>query len=382
MKKIVILGVTGSIGKSTLSVVRANPEAFKIVGVTGGKNWELMAEICAEFNPSLVAMEDVEAARLLATNISREVLQGEDGMVAAAEMPEADIVVSAIVGAAGLNPTLTALKSGKRVALANKEPLVMAGALVMKTARENNAEILPVDSEHSAIFQSLAGAPARTVNRIFLTASGGPFRNTPANEFANITPEMALNHPTWSMGKKITVDSATLMNKALEIIEAHWLFDVDCDKIEVVVHPQSIVHSMVEFTDSSIIAQLGVPSMELPIQYALTYPERIKGEVPRLDVTEVGRLTFEKPDRKKFPSLEFAYRASNAGGIMPAVMNAANEAAVNRFLEGKLSFPGIFGTIERCMDIMADSNCKDPGIEDIMNADEITRKIAAKEMAI
>jgi 1-deoxy-D-xylulose-5-phosphate reductoisomerase len=304
------------------------------------------------------------------------VLAGERGLVELATMPEADIVLVAIVGTAGLEPALAAIRAGKDLAVASKEILVMAGELVMSEARKHGVKVLPVDSEHSAIFQCLEGREPGDVKRLILTASGGPFRQTPREEFAKITVAQALKHPSWNMGPKITIDSATLFNKGLEMIEARWLFDVEVDRVDVVIHPQSVVHSMVEFLDGSILAQLSVPDMRYPIQYALTYPSRLPNSLPPTDLAKIGSLTFENPDHEKFPSLRLAREAGRAGGTMPAVFNAANEVAVARFVEGKVKFTGIFEIVEKVM--QAHRVVASPALDAILQADLWARKEAER----
>jgi 1-deoxy-D-xylulose-5-phosphate reductoisomerase len=348
-KNIVLLGATGSIGVSTQKVVADLPDHFRIVGLASRENVAGMAQAVRQFRPVQVAMTDRDKARELEKHISQPVVTGEQGLVELATMPEADIVLVAIVGTAGLEPALAAIRAGKDLAVASKEILVMAGELVMSEAKKHGVRVLPVDSEHSAIFQCLEGREPASVKRLILTASGGPFRQTPREKFAAITVAQALKHPSWSMGQKITIDSATLFNKGLEMIEARWLFDVEIDRVDVVVHPQSIVHSMIEFVDGSILAQLSVPDMRYPIQYALTWPHRLANSMPPTDLAKIGTLTFENPDVEKFPSLRLARQAGRVGGTMPAVFNAANEVAVARFVAGALKFTGIFETVERTM---------------------------------
>jgi 1-deoxy-D-xylulose-5-phosphate reductoisomerase len=349
MKSVCVLGSTGSIGTNTLRVTSSFPGAFRIVGLAGGRNFRLLADQVEAVRPLIVSALDEEACRELQSILRHRgypagqtrFVFGENGTIEVSCHPEADIVLAAISGAAGLLPTYQALDCGKRIALANKEALVMAGQIMMEKARERGVEILPVDSEHNAIHQCLRSAHPREVKRLILTASGGPFRDTAKERFPAITAEEALNHPTWSMGRKITIDSATLMNKGLEVIEASWLFGVAPDEVDVAVHPQSIVHSMVEFVDGSIVAQLGVTDMRIPIQYALTYPERWKCALPSLDIHKLSRLEFLEPDRQKFQCLDLAFRALRAGGTAPAVLNAANEVAVECFLNKKIGFDEI-----------------------------------------
>jgi len=354
MKAISILGSTGSIGCNTLKVVGFLGN-FRVVALGAGKNVEKLAEQISEFRPELVAVENESCAENLLREIHKtnakapKIEIGEKGLIAAATHEAAETVVSATVGAVGFVPTLRALEAGKRVALANKETLVMAGELMTKAARENKAEILPVDSEHNALHQCLRGESKKEVKRLILTASGGPFRTKSKQEIENATREEALNHPTWNMGDKVTIDSATLMNKGLEVIEARWLFDFSADEISVVVHPQSVVHSLVEMVDGSVIAQLGVTDMKHAIQYALTYPKRQPNCLPPLDFTKFSQLTFEEPDLEKFPCLALAYKALRSGGTMPAALSAANEIAVEAFLDGKIPLSDVPKIIENVM---------------------------------
>jgi 1-deoxy-D-xylulose-5-phosphate reductoisomerase len=353
MKRITLLGATGSVGLRTLELVSSFPEEFQVVGLAArGSNVDRLADLCRKYSPRAVALLDAGAvdrlARLL-TPPRPELLTGPDGLAALARDVDADVVVSALVGGAGLLPTMAAILAGRTVALANKETLVMAGSLMTAAARQRGVKLLPVDSEHSAIFQCLVGHNRGDVHRILLTASGGPFRETPKARLATVTVEDALRHPTWKMGAKITIDSATLMNKGLEIIEARWLFDLAPDQVHVVVHPQSIVHSMVEYIDGSVIAQLGVADMGVPILYALTYPERRPTPAARLDLPRVGQLTFFEPDTDKFPCLSLARAALAQGGAAPVVLNAANEIAVAAFLDRRLGFTDIAEAIERAL---------------------------------
>jgi len=355
-KRIVVLGATGSIGESTMRVVRALPDHLEIVGLSGGRNAERLAGLAREFpGAKLCAGDEATAARLKSELGDRKVTHGAEGLEFLASLPEADLVLIAIVGTAGLKPALLALESGKDLAVASKEILVMAGEQVMAAAQRHGRRVLPVDSEHNAIFQCLQGVdgvegsegrdPA-SVKRLILTCSGGPFRKASSpSDLEGITPEQALCHPTWSMGRKITIDSATLFNKGLEMIEARWLFGIPMEKIDVVIHPQSIIHSMVEFIDGSMLAQLGSTDMALPIQFALTYPERLAGPCAPLDLATLGRLDFESPRTDLFPSLDLARHAGTKGGTLPAVFNAANEAAVEAFLAGKLHFAGIWDLV-------------------------------------
>jgi 1-deoxy-D-xylulose-5-phosphate reductoisomerase len=356
IKKISILGSTGSIGVNALDVVRQFPDRFQVVALAAGNNIDLLLRQVEEFRPAIAAVMNDDLAdklrgRLDGSGPRPEVVSGLAGYELAASAGDADIVVSAIVGAAGLLPTIAAIRAGKRIALANKETLVIGGKLVMELAAREGVEILPVDSEHSAIFQSLQGNQRKALKRILLTASGGPFFLRSAEELALVTPEAALKHPNWSMGAKVTIDSATLMNKGLEVMEARWLFDVPVDRIAVHVHPESIVHSMVEYVDGSVIAQLGIPDMRLPIAYALSYPERLPVSGPQLDLFELQKLTFYPPDAKKFPCLRLAYEACAAGSTMPAVLNAANEVAVHAFLKKKIRLPDIPRVIESVMQL-------------------------------
>jgi 1-deoxy-D-xylulose-5-phosphate reductoisomerase len=378
MKKIVVLGSTGSIGRQTLEIIRCYPERFKLLGLGAGRNWRLLAEQIKEFRPSAAALAEerelLELKDSLDPSQCPDLAWGRKGMEDLAGLPEADLVVVAITGAAGIYPTLAAINAGKDVALANKETLVAAGQLVMSLARQKNILILPVDSEHSAVWQCLNGRKPDLIEKIILTASGGPFRQLTKEQLESVTVDMALHHPNWVMGSKITIDSATLMNKGLEVIEAKWLFGVNYSHIEVIVHPQSIIHSAVEFRDGSVIAQMGVTDMRLPIQYALTYPNRLSGPVPRLKWADLKGLTFEEPDLVKFPALGLAYEAGKAGGTMPAVLNAANEVAVELFLRGKISFTGIPVLVGGVMEQHKIIN--NPGLAEIMDADRWAREIA------
>jgi 1-deoxy-D-xylulose-5-phosphate reductoisomerase len=352
MKNIAILGSTGSIGRSALAVVDAHPSRLRVVALAAGDNAALLAEQVARYRPEVVAMATDEAAgRLRASSgdILPSIERGPAGLIAVATHAAVDIVICASAGTAGLEAVLAAIAAGKTIALANKEVLVMAGALVTDAARRRGVPILPVDSEHNAIHQCLHGRSTSEIRRLILTASGGPFREFTQDALDRVEPGAALRHPTWQMGRKITVDSATLMNKGLEVIEAHWLFDVAADQIDVVIHPQSIVHSMVELNDGSVIAQLGVTDMRLPIQYACSYPERWEAALPSLDLTRAGRLDFHPPAHDRFPCLGLAYRALRAGGTLPVVLNAANEVAVETFLDGKLGFTAIPRVIEKTM---------------------------------
>ena len=352
MKKLSILGSTGSIGVSTLEIVANHPDRFQVVALTAGNNLELLKQQIETFSPRLVSVMTEESAQLLRRMLpdpKPEILAGVPGLIAAATADDTDMVVAAIVGAAGLVPTAAAIKAGKDVALANKETLVTAGHLIMRMVAEKGVKLYPVDSEHSAVFQSMEGHRSEDIEKIILTASGGPFLTWPSERLADVTIEDALNHPNWSMGKKITIDSATMMNKGLEVIEARWLFDVPASRIDVNIHPQSIIHSMVEYIDGCVIAQLGTPDMKAPIAYALSYPERVSTGVKPLDLTLVSGLTFFKPELTKFRCLKLAYDSLAAGESMPAVLNAANEVAVEAFLTGRIRFVEIPAAIERTM---------------------------------
>ncbi len=386
MKSISILGSTGSIGCNTLKTVE-HLKDFRVVALGAGRNTEKLAEQIAKFQPELVAVESEECVDDLRRRISDfkseisnfpEILTGEEGLIAVATHEKAETVVSATVGAVGFVPTLRAIEAGKRIALANKETLVMAGELMTRAARESGAEILPVDSEHNALHQCLRGESAREVKRLILTASGGPFRSKTKEEIENATREEALNHPNWKMGDKITIDSATLMNKGLEVIEAHWLFGFPAERISVIVHPQSVIHSMVEMVDGSIIAQLGVTDMKHAIQYALTYPTRQPGCLAPLDFTRHSQLTFEEPDFERFPCLRLAYEALKVGGTMPAVLNAANEIAVQAFLDDEIRLSDIPRIIEAVMNEHEAQPASD--LEAIQRADEFARNRAIMKL--
>ena len=377
MKKIAIIGSTGSIGTQTLEVVRHNPD-FSVEALSCGRNIDLLEEQIREFKPRLAAVESEEDAKELKSrlrDINITIASGMEGLVAVAGCEYVDTVVTAIVGMIGVRPTLAAIKAGKNIALANKETLVTAGHLVMKRAAEKNVKILPVDSEHSAIFQSLQGNEENKIRRILLTASGGPFRGRTRDELRDVTVQQALNHPNWSMGPKITIDSATMVNKGLEIIEAHWLFDVSADMIEVVVQPESIIHSAVEYEDGAVMAQLGVPDMKLPIQYALTYPERRPMQGDRLDFTKLSGINLSVPDRNTFKGLDFDSRASSVGGSMPTVLNAANEFAVAKFLKGECKFLDIYDIIEYAMDMHEGKVTEHPSLDDILDTEKWTDEI-------
>src|SRR5256884_2929451 len=352
MKNVVLLGSTGSIGTSTIKVAADLLDQIRLVGLGAGNNVELLLEQCRQHRPEAVSITDPAKAATLrdALGKSANVFAGPEGLLKLATLPGADIVLIAIVGTAGLQPALAAIRAGKDIAVASKEILVMAGEIVMNEARKHGVKVLAVDSEHSAIFQCLDGKPPSSVRKLWLTASGGPFRQTPKEEFASITVERALKHPSWVMGRKITIDSATLFNKGLEMIEARWLFDIEIGRVSVVVHPQSVIHSMVEFVDGSMLAQLSTPDMCLPIQYALTYPDRAPSERVQTNLARLGSLTFEEPDADRFPSINLARRAAEVGGTMPAVLNAANEIAVESFVNRRISFSEISQTVRRIMD--------------------------------
>lgn len=370
MKNISILGSTGSIGVSTLEIISAHPDRFRVIAMTAGKNLELFVRQIRQFTPRIAvvaSVEDVPRLKELCSGLDVTILGGVEGLIAAATADETEMVVAAIVGAAGLVPTAAAIRARKDIALANKETLVTAGHLFMDLVEEFGVRLFPVDSEHSAIFQSIEGHRNEDIQKIILTASGGPFLHTPASALSSVTVRDALNHPNWNMGKKITIDSATMMNKGLEVIEARWLFNTPVDKIQVNIHPQSIIHSMVEYVDGCVIAQLGTPDMKAPIAYALAYPERITTGVKPLDLTTFSGLTFFNPDHEKFRCLNLAYRAIISGESMPAVMNAANEIAVAEFLEGHIGFTQIAETIERTMDTHTAHNLK--SIDEVLKAD-------------
>lgn len=350
MKKIAILGSTGSIGTQTLDVIEKNPERFTVTVLSCGTNVELLGEQIEKHRPAMaVVSNENDAVEMAKKYPHTDFLYGMEGLVEASAKTDCDIVLNSLIGMMGLVPTYCAIKAGKDIALANKETLVAGGEVIMDAVRTNGVRLLPVDSEHSAIFQALQGNDHSKINRIILTASGGPFRGYSLEQLGEVTVSQALNHPNWKMGSKITIDSATMMNKGLEVIEARWLFDVPSEKIEVVIHPQSIVHSMVEYVDHSVIAQLGVPDMRVPISYALTFPERIENRVSGVDFFEMGSLTFEKPDLNTFRCLSFAYEAVKMGGSYPVVLNAANEVLVQQFLEGRIKFLDIPNTIERVL---------------------------------
>ncbi len=383
-----VLGSTGSIGVSTLDVLARHPDRYRVVALTANRDVAGMAAQCRRFRPQLVAMADAQAAADLAREIGdlpgTEVLAGVDGLCAAARHPEADQVMAAIVGAAGLLPTLAAVEQGKRILLANKEALVVAGQLFMDAAHKHGARVLPIDSEHNAVFQCMPadfsrGLPAVGVRRILLTASGGPFRTKSRADLAHVTPEQACNHPNWDMGRKISVDSATMMNKGLEVIEARWLFDASPDRIQVVVHPQSVIHSLVEYADGSVLAQLGNPDMRTPIAHALAWPERIDSGVASLDLFDIARLDFEAPDVQRFPCLALAYQVVQVGGAAPAVLNAANEVAVAAFLDGRIAFTGIAALIQAVLDRLPGGS--GDSLDALLSVDAEARALAEQILA-
>jgi 1-deoxy-D-xylulose-5-phosphate reductoisomerase len=375
MKRLSILGSTGSIGINTLQIVSQFPERFEVIGLSAGRNTRLLRQQILQFRPKIVSVLDKELSETLRKELSPipvEIVHGVEGLIQVATHPEVDQVVSAIVGAVGLIPTLAAIKTGKPIALANKETLVTAGKIVMEEARQNHVQILPVDSEHCAIFQALLGHRKEDIHRLILTASGGPFLNLPTSRLHEVTVKEALNHPRWEMGKKITIDSASLMNKGLEVIEAHWLFNIPVEKIVILIHPQSVVHSMVEYVDGSMVAQMGIADMKIPISYALSFPERLSLNLPRLDLSRNGALHFSEPDLERFPCLKLAYQAIQTGETLPAVLNAANEIAVNAFLEGSLKFTEIPLLVQQ---VMGEHDVKMiHTVEDILKADHWARE--------
>ncbi len=375
-KKVVVLGSTGSIGESSLKVARDLPDRMTLVGLAAHRRVDSLAAQINEFGIKEACLHDPGGLDTLRSEVAPEVAlhSGDEGLIALATLPEADLVLIAIVGVAGLRPALAAIEAGKDIAVASKEILVMAGEAVMTAAREKGVNVLPVDSEHNAIFQCLEGRETASVSRLILTASGGPFRELPAAELPSVTVERALKHPTWEMGRKITIDSATLFNKGLEMIEARWLFDIEMARVDVIVHPQSIVHSMVEFIDGSILAQLSTTDMCFPIQYAVTWPERVANNLEPLDFARLARLDFEAPRREDFPALALAKEAGETGGTLPAVLNAANEVAVSAFLERHLSFPGIWETVAETMS--RHRSLSRPGLDDIIEADLWARRTA------
>lgn len=380
MKKLAILGSTGSIGTQTLDIVRDDPDKFQVAALTCGKNVKLLAEQIREFSPSAVCVSDASDAEALRESFpDLDVVCGREGLVYIAGQTEYDIIENSLVGMAGLEPTYHAIMSGRTIALANKETLVAGGALIMKTAAEKGVQILPVDSEHSAVFQSLEGYDKAQLKRIILTASGGPFRGKTKAELDNVTLEQALNHPRWKMGSKITIDSSTLMNKGFEVIEARWLFDVPASKIDVLVHPESIIHSMVEYEDRAVMAQLGLPDMRIPISLALNYPDRLANNMPSLDLAAIGSLTFEKPDMETFSCLKLAYDALEAGDTYCTALNAANEVCVAAFLAGKIRYRDISNTLARVMDMHRPSAEADLG--EILRVDASVREQTAVLLA-
>ena len=382
MKALSVLGSTGSIGANVLEVARQFPDRFRIVGLSAGRRIDVLAAQVLEFKPECVCVGDpalvAPLAELLPSAYRSRIVAGVEGNCALATLAEADMVVSAVVGAVGLLPALAAIRAGKDVGLANKETLVMAGRLVMSEVQQHQVRLLPIDSEHSAIFQALEAGRKQDVARIILTASGGPFRNWSQAALQHALPEQALAHPNWTMGRKISIDSATLMNKGLEVIEARWLFDVEPEGIEVVVHPQSIVHSLVEYRDGSVVAQLGIPDMRIPIAYALSYPGRLALPLPRLDLTQCGDLTFTPPDHARFPALRMAYDALEAGGVKPAVLNAANEVAVEAFLTGRIGFTQIAEVVDGALCNTAQGDELD--LQAILAADQEARVVAEREI--
>ena len=384
-KRLVLLGSTGSIGEQTLDVVSEFANRYEVTAMAAGRNVEKLAEQVRRFRPGLVSVADGEGAaelRIRLGEVDVEIVTGADGLDAVATHP-ADMVVSGLVGAVGLTPTLAAIRAGRDIAIANKEVMVMAGALVLREVKAHDVRLLPVDSEHSAIFQALAGQRAEDVERIILTASGGPFRTWDDARIARATLEEALNHPNWDMGPKVSIDSASLMNKGLEVIEARWLFDVPPERVDVIVHPQSIVHSLVEFRDGSVLAQLGLPDMRVPIAVALAHPERLPLDLPRLDLTALARLDFEAPDRKRFPCLQLAFDALAADEAAPAVLNAANEVAVEAFLAGRIQFPAIAATNGAVLEahIERGSAAELQNLDDVLAADAWAREVAAGVVA-
>jgi len=378
MKRIAILGSTGSIGTQTIEVVLANPELFQVCAISGGTNIRLLQEQISLLSPKIVAVKSREIAEQLQSMVKEQVkiVYGEEGLVEVATYPDVDFVVTAVVGSVGLKPTVEAIKAKKQIGLANKETLVSAGHLVIELAKKHGVSIIPIDSEHSAIFQSLNGESANNIKKIILTASGGSFRDRKRDELAKVTVQDALKHPNWTMGAKITIDSATMMNKGLEVIEAHWLFNLPFDKIEVLIHPESVIHSMVEFIDQAIIAQLGTPDMKVPIQYALSFPNRLKLNGSGLDLVKLGALHFYNPDLKRFPALQMAYECGKRGGTMPTVLNAANEVIVEAFLRERIPFIAIESLIQTVLD--QHNNQNEPCLEEIFEADNWARAAASK----
>jgi 1-deoxy-D-xylulose-5-phosphate reductoisomerase len=381
VKRIVILGSTGSIGASTLDVVSKFPDRFQVVGLAAGSNDQILEDQIRDFHPKVVALSCPDAAMRLRTRVDTtqvEVVDGEPGLCDVARFPECDLVISAIVGGAGLKPTLSAIQAGRQVALANKEPMVMAGQLMQQEAQKHGVTIFPIDSEHSAIFQSMEGHRKIDIRRVVLTASGGPFWDWPVTDLEHVTPEQALKHPNWKMGAKITTDSATLMNKGLEVIEARWLFDLPAEQINVVIHRESIIHSLVEYCDGSVISQLGHPDMRTPISYAMNYPERVPLHPPLLDLGKIGKLTFFPPDSEKFPCLQLAYDALAGGAGLPATLNAANEVAVHAFLNNQIAFLDISKVIQETMTAYSPTALS--SIEEVLEVDQWARRTAEEIM--
>jgi 1-deoxy-D-xylulose-5-phosphate reductoisomerase len=379
LKNISILGSTGSIGTQTLAVVEANPSLYKVVALTAQKNARLLIEQALKYKPSMVVICDQTKFADVKQGLSGsgiQVLAGESALEEAASLEEADMVITAIMGAVGLKPTIAAIKAGKHIGLANKETLVVAGHLITQLAKQHHVKIIPVDSEHSAIYQCLVGEELNAVEKIYLTASGGPFRGKNLEFLAAVTKEAALKHPNWVMGAKITIDSASMMNKGLEVIEAKWLFDLNEDQIDVIIHPQSIMHSLVQFTDGSMKAQLGLPDMKLPIHYAMAYPQRVQSSFPRFNFMDYPELTFQQPDRVAFRNLDLAYKAMNRGGNMPCIINAANEIVVNAFLEDRIGFLEMSDVIERCMEDL--QFIESPTLNNYLETDQHTRIFAGQ----
>ena len=386
MKAISLLGSTGSIGTQTLDIIQSHPDQFRLVGIAAGSNVELLAQQVLQFKPEIVAICDESKLSELKEKIASldpqpEVIAGADSVVEVARYGDAEAVVTGIVGCAGLLPTIAAIEAGKDIALANKETLIAGGPVVLPLAKQHNVKLLPADSEHSAIFQCLQGVPKEGLRRILLTASGGAFRDWPVEDLPKVTMADAITHPNWSMGKKITVDSATLMNKGLEVIEAHYLFDMDYDRIDIVIHPQSIIHSLIELQDTSVLAQLGWPDMRLPLLYALSWPERIYTDWKPLDLVKSGDLTFREPDRQKYPCMDLAYAAGRAGGTMTAVLNAANEQAVALFLEEKIHYLEIAKVIEKVCDRHQKDLNTAPNLDEILAVDRWARAAVTEQAA-
>jgi 1-deoxy-D-xylulose-5-phosphate reductoisomerase len=379
VKALSLLGSTGSIGTQTLDIVAQYPDRFRIVGMAAGRNVELLAQQVRQFQPQIVAIQDetrLDALKTALADLNPQpiILGGEAGVVEVAQYGDAEVVVTGIVGCAGLLPTIAAIKAGKDIALANKETLIAGGPVVLPLVKQHGVKLLPADSEHSAIFQCLQGVPDGGLRRIILTASGGSFRDWDIDQLANVTVADALKHPNWSMGRKITIDSATLMNKGLEVIEAHYLFGMDYDHIDIVIHPQSIIHSLIEVQDTSVLAQLGWADMRLPLLYALSFPDRLPTDWPKLDLVKAGNLTFREPDHAKYPCMNLAYAAGRAGGCLPAVLNAANEQAVALFLDEKIRFLDIPQLIEQVCDRYSPQNVLEPALDDILQVDQWARQ--------